>query len=264
MSSSFLSAASERSAASGAAAPRLGILAAMPEEIAKLKEFVTEQEVHKRGAVFEFVTGKLDGRPVVFGASGIGMVFASSAATTMICEFGASRIVFTGVAGGLKTTQKVGDLVVGSDVVNYEMDARNFTIPWEPDHKIQLGEIPIMKWRFYEADATMLALAMEAPVPEGVRRVQGRLASGSIFLDVAAKKGMAESVWAPLDYPEAAEMENAAVAQICKAYNIPYVSLRALSDVLEGDANEDFGKFCRMAADNVFPIVRFLAEKLPA
>ena len=74
---------------------------------------------------------------------------------------------------------------------------------------------------------------------------------------------MAESVWAPLGYPAAAEMENAGVAQICKAYGVPYLSLRALSDVLEGDANEDFGKFCQQAADNVFPIVRHLANALP-
>lgn len=57
---------------SGSATPaRLGILAAMPEEIAKLKEFVSDQEAHKRGAVWEFVTGTLDGRPVVFAAAGV-------------------------------------------------------------------------------------------------------------------------------------------------------------------------------------------------
>lgn len=108
----------------------------------------------------------------------------------------------------------------------------------------------------------MLALAMQAPVPEGVSLTKGRLASGSIFLDVNAKKAMLQSHWEPLDFPEAAEMENAGVAQICRAYNTPYLSLRALSDVLEGDANEDFGKFCQQAADNVFPIVRHLVANL--
>ena len=43
----------------------------MPQEIAKLKEAVTEQEVHKRGAVFEFITGKLEGKSVVFGAANV-------------------------------------------------------------------------------------------------------------------------------------------------------------------------------------------------
>lgn len=51
--------------------PRIGILAAMPEEEAKLKEHVTDQEVHTVGEVFEFRTGMLAGRPVVFGAANV-------------------------------------------------------------------------------------------------------------------------------------------------------------------------------------------------
>jgi len=167
--------------------------------------------------------------------------------------------VFTGVAGGLKQGQRVGELVVGEDVINYEMDARAFRAPWEPDYEYQLGEIPMMKWRVYEADKTLLNLAMAAPVPAGVERSCGRLASGSIFLDVASKYAMAQTHWKLMGWPAAAEMENAGVAQICKAFGVPYVSLRALSDVLEGDANEDFGQFCQVAADNVFPIVHYIA-----
>jgi adenosylhomocysteine nucleosidase len=192
----------------------------------------------------------------------VGMVFAGSAATTMINEFNASKIVFTGVAGGLKEDQKVGDIVVGSDVVNYEMDARAFRAPWEPDHVYQLGEVPFVKWRFYEADPEMLAMAMSAPTGEGVVRRKGRIATGSIFVTVEAKKAMKEKIWDPLGNPEAVEMENAGVAQICRAYDVPYVSLRALSDVLSGDANEDFGQFCQQAADNVFPIVKHIAANI--
>ena len=79
------------------------------------------------------------------------MVFAGSAATTMINDFKVSAIVFTGVAGGLKEGQKVGDLVIGSDVVNYEMDARSFKAPWDPDYTYSLGEIPMMKYFNYFA-----------------------------------------------------------------------------------------------------------------
>ena len=107
------------------------------------------------------------------------------------------------------------------------------------------------------------SLALAAPVPEGVTLSKGRLASGSIFLDGTLKKAMKTTHWDLLDAPEAAEMENAGVAQICKAYSTPYLSLRALSDVLEGDANEDFGKFCQQAADNVFPIVKHVVANMP-
>ena len=75
---------------------------------------------------------------------------------------------------------------------------------------------------------------------------------------------MREGVWAPLGHPDACEMENAGVAQICRAYDLPYLSLRALSDVTVGDANADFGQFCQQAADNVFPIVLHVVSGLPA
>lgn len=67
---------------------RIGILAAMPAEVAKLKSAVQGQTEHKRGTAFTFVTGWLNGKPVVFAAANVGMVFAGSAATTMINEFG--------------------------------------------------------------------------------------------------------------------------------------------------------------------------------
>ena len=131
------------------------------------------------------------------------MVFAASVATTLINDFKVQAIVFTGVAGGLKPGQKIGDIVLGKDVVNYEFDCRSFFLPFDPDYKYQLGtpvplraaiaaphatpciatsvtcgahaaplwnsgELPFLKWRFYEADAKMLALAQAAPVSDGV------------------------------------------------------------------------------------------------
>ena len=244
------------------ATKRIGILAAMPQEIAKLKETVQGQADFQKGSVFTFTTGTLEGKPVVFAAANIGTVFAGSAATTMINEFGATKIVFTGVAGGLLEGQKIGDIVVGSRVVNYEMDARSFTAPWEPDYKYSLGEIPIMKWRYYDADPAMLAIATAAPVAEGVTVATGLIASGSVFITSEAKQAMRATVWEPLGMPAACEMENAGVAQICRAYDVPYVSLRALSDLITGDANADFGAFCDQAANNVYPIVAHLVREM--
>lgn len=51
-------------------------------------------------------------------------------------------------------------------------------------------------------------------------------------------------------------MECAAVAQVCRSFSKPFLGLRALSDVLEGDANADFNQFTEHAADNVWFIVQ--------
>ena len=240
---------------------RFGILAAMPQEVAELSKHVTGQREHKRGSIFTFVTGELDGKPVVYAAANVGMVFAASAATTMIGEFGASALLFTGVAGGLRPGQKIGDIVIGEDVVNYEMDCRAFSYAWDPEYKLQLGEMPFVGWRFFEADAALLALALEAPRPEGFDVVKGRIATGSVFLSAHAKQSLLERVWEPLGRPLCAEMENAGVAQVCRAYGVPYVSLRALSDLLTGDASADFNAFCEAAANHLVPIVRYVVQR---
>ena len=96
---------------------RLGILAAMPSELAKLEEAVADQQVHKLSDVFSFTTGTLENRNVVYGAANVGTVFAASAATLMIQRFDVKAVVFTGVAGGLLKGQNIGDIVVGEDVV---------------------------------------------------------------------------------------------------------------------------------------------------
>ena len=71
---------------------------------------------------------------------------------------------------------------------------------------------------------------------------------------------MLETVWKPLGEPMCAEMENAGVAQICRAYGIPYLSLRAISDLITGDAAADFNSFCETAANNLFPIVSYVVQ----
>jgi len=193
------------------------------------------------------------------GASGVGMVFAASAVTTMIAEFNATMVIFTGVAGGLKPGQEIGDLVLGAEVINYDMDCRSFKYPWDPSYQLKLGETPFTPWAYvYSADAHLLELAKAAPSPDGNKIIVGRIASGSKFCDTNAKAEMEKTHWPHVGSPECCEMENAAVAQICRAYDVPYVSLRALSDLISGDAAADFNDFCERAADNLVPIVRYV------
>jgi len=42
---------------------------------------------------------------------------------------------------------------------------------------------------------------------------------------------------------------------VCRAFGVPFLGLRALSDLTEGDANADFNAFTSEAADNLWPIV---------
>ena len=48
----------------------VGIMAAMPVEVEKLKQNVTAQEEHKHG-MYTFTTGQLVGKPVVFAPANV-------------------------------------------------------------------------------------------------------------------------------------------------------------------------------------------------
>jgi len=243
----------------------IGIMGAMPPEIAMLKKHVENVKEVKINDTLVVFTGTFAGKQVVFASAGVGSVFAATTATTMIVKFKCAAVVFTGVAGGLKEGQKVGDIVLGADVVNYDMDVTKF-VPF-PGCTFKLGQLPFINWLEYPSDPKLLALAREASLPTtfsqkgGVVR-EGRIVTGSVFVDVPGKKELVKKLKdAGIGEPEAVEMECAAVAQVCRAFGVPFLGLRALSDTMKGDANADFNAFTNEAADNLWPIVSQIIGK---
>lgn len=224
-----------------------------------LKSKMTNTTEKKHG-IFEFIEGQILGAEVVVALSNVGKTFASSVATTMIIAFNATRVIFTGVGGGLVPSLKVGDIVIGSEVLDYEMDCRNFTLPWDASKKHLLGELPFLNWREYKGDAQMAELAMATTIPN-TTITSGRIVSGSEFL-ITSRKAELQTVWDIMGGAAVVEMEGSAVAQICRAYEIPCLIVRAVSDTTTGDANEDFNTFAGQVADEMWPIVKNVIQGL--
>jgi adenosylhomocysteine nucleosidase len=240
---------------------RIGLVGALPEEIAKLAEHVTGQAEHAHGAHISVVTGTLHGRPVAFAKSGVGMVAAAAVATVLNEVYRCDALVFTGVAGGLVADLAIGDIVVATDVINYDMDVTGFKLPWDPAYVHKRGEIPFSNMREFASAPRLAELALAAPVPEGIALRRGRIATGSEFL-TAARKAALDAVWEAVGPPRpvAVEMECAAVAQVCAGYGTDFLALRAVSDTLSGDASDDFNAFVQTAADNLWHITSHIVE----
>mmetsp|Transcript_69662 Transcript_69662/g.140183 ORF Transcript_69662/g.140183 Transcript_69662/m.140183 type:complete len:254 (-) Transcript_69662:252-1013(-) len=242
----------------------IGVMGAMPPEIAQLEKHVDNITEVKVNDMLTVSTGTYGGKTVVFASAGVGTVFAATTATVLVSQFKVDCILFTGVAGGLKEGQKIGDIVLGVDVVNYDMDVTAFE-PY-PGCVFKRGQLPFINWREYEADPLLLELARTATMPpafaeKGHSIREGRIVTGSVFVDVPGKKKLVQVLRAAeLGEPEAVEMECAGVAQVCRAFGRPFLGLRALSDGLEGDANADFNAFTSEAADNLWPIVAHIIE----
>ncbi len=87
----------------------LAIVAALHEELAAVLDLLPDE---RKTVVVgrEFWVGHLHSHEVVAVLSRIGKVAAATTATLLIERFQASRIVFTGVAGGLGEGVRVGDV----------------------------------------------------------------------------------------------------------------------------------------------------------
>jgi adenosylhomocysteine nucleosidase len=219
------------------------VLAQMPDE--------RKQVVASR----EFWQGHLHGREVVAVLSRIGKVAAATTATVAIERFGATRVVFTGVAGGLAPGVKVGDIVVADSFVQHDMDAS----PLFPRHELplygfsRLATDPLLAAALHAA-ALQLAADPRAVLGEAACRSfglsapavhRGMVASGDRFVASAAESA---ALRAALPDALAVEMEGAAIAQVCFDYGVPFCAVRTISDRADDLAHVDFAAFVREVA----------------
>lgn len=129
---------------------RIGIIGAMEEEVALLKEQMQiEKKVEK--ASMEFCAGKLNGQEAVVVRSGIGKVNAGICTQILVDLFEVDAVINTGIAGSLDARIDIGDLVISTDALHHDMDAVNFGY--------ELGQIPRMDTLAFPADEKLIETA---------------------------------------------------------------------------------------------------------
>jgi len=211
----------------------------MQEELAALLPQLENARASRAGGR-EFWQGRLAGAPVVVVLSGIGKVAAATTATLLIERFGAARLLFVGVAGGLATGVNVGDVVLADALLQHDMDAS----PLFPRH-----EVPLTGLSHFPADpgfsATVQRGAEAALAGSAATLHRGLVISGDRFVATAAES---EALRQRLPEALAVEMEGAAVAQVCHAFGTPLAVLRCISDRADDTAHVDFGRFLREVA----------------
>lgn len=225
-----------------------GLMAAMPEELEAVLALIDgpRQRVEHGKRVFHL--GHIAGKSIVAAYSRCGKVAAAATATEMIVRFGAERIIFTGLAGGLDHDLHIGDVVVADELMQHDLDAR----PLFPRF-----EVPLMGASRFRCDAALVELVsvaasrfIEAGVAEaiGLETVQrvhmrgpkvrrGLIVSGDQFIGSDAQRSaLLHAV------PEAlcVEMEGAAVAQVASDYGVPVAVVRVVSDAADDHAGARF------------------------
>jgi len=248
----------------------LAILSALlDEQRGLLEELAHPRKVKRAGRTFW--CGQWHGHEVVLALTKVGKVAAATTTTAVIEAFQAQRVVFTGVAGGLGTGVKVGDVVVAREFIHHDLDSSPLFSRYE---------IPLYGRASLPCDEGLTALLLEA-THTGLAGVgdhfhhdkllmapqvhTGLIASGDQFVssaDVAIRMltDMQAFGFAPL----AVEMEGAAVAQVCRDYGVPFAAVRTISDRADATAHVDFSAFVqKVASPYAFAVLSQFVQMLP-
>ena len=169
----------------------------------------------------------LAGRQVLLVLSGIGLVNAAGAATSAILAARSDDaeatplMISAGSAGGIGVQVQVGEVVVGSEYLNSDADARAFGYA--------LGQVPGMPARYTGAPAALAGAESPTRMPDGSALVvhRGLMVSNDAFVSVER----AELLRALFPGVLATDMESVGAAQTCFAHNVPFVAVRGISDL---------------------------------
>lgn len=213
----------------------IGIIGAMAQEVAILKELIEITKVEKIMHV-EFTVGTLNGKAVVLLESGIGKVNVAIATTLLLEKYEITAVINTGSAGGIKADAEVGDVVISETVAYHDVDVTGFGYEW--------GQVPGLP-AVFNADANLVAKVEAVLSLTKIRHFKGQIVTGDAFVNRPAQMA---TIKTNFEQAVALEMEAAAVAQVCFINKIPFVVVRALSDIAGKESHLSFEEFLPTAA----------------
>ena len=243
------------------------ILGAMHSEVAPIIRQMTDKQTRKHLGV-TFITGTLNGRPVVLARTGIGKVNAAMVSTLLLDRYRPSEVIFTGIAGCLNPKMHPGDVVIGQKLIQHDLGRmtadgmRNSSVRSPADG----GRNPV----FFASDARLVALAeriagkltldaIDDPAGRRQPRIRtGVIATGDVFVASRAKRTSLRKRHGA----DAVEMEGAAVAQICHQQKVPFLVIRGLSDDADETANRDLREFIQAASANAAKLTTSIIAEL--
>ena len=229
----------------------IGIIGAMEEEVAILKEKMSEVTVLEKAGM-EFFKGILGGQQVAIVRSGIGKVNAGICTQILADVFQVNAVINTGIAGSLKAEINIGDIVLSTDTMQHDVDAREFGY--------EIGQVPRMDTRTFSADDRLRETALQVcrKVNPEIQVFEGRVASGDQFV---ADKETKEKIIANTQ-AYCTEMEGAAIGQAAYLNGIPYLVIRAISDKADDSAHMDYPAFEKEAIRHTVNLVENMMKAL--
>ncbi|MBM6615766.1 5'-methylthioadenosine/S-adenosylhomocysteine nucleosidase [Desemzia sp. RIT804] len=231
----------------------IAIQGAMDGEIAVLLEAMQTYTEEKHGS-YSFFLGEVEKIPLVVSRTEIGMVNAAAATALLIDKYQPSVIINQGTAGGHDPQLNVFDTIIGKEIVHINNFVSNHLEEgegmspesWVPMQTFVREENNKLKDVFvFESDSELVKVALElGPEYTNGKVVEGRIGTADFW-----NREIDRINWLHEKFQtRGEEMEAYAVAQIARAFNTPFLSIRTISNSeITQEYIEDLdtaGKYC--------------------
>ena len=179
----------------------IGIVAAMDAEIHEFEKRMDLVDHTKTIAGCTLTYGKWQGKDVVLCKSGVGKAYAAMSCTILCMQGNIDSIINVGTAGGLTQDEQVLDIVISDKVVQADYD----TSPLDGPSGVGL---------VYNSHEKLSQSCIEAAKAMQIRYHVGTIASQDLFMS-----------------------RDEAIGAVATQFNIPFVIVRSLSDVVHHNEN---------------------------
>ena len=212
---------------------KVGIICAGDEELAPFLPLINECKITEK-AMLKFYTGQIDDLEVVALFSGVCKVNAAIASQLLIDLFCVDIIINSGTAGGMDPDLEIFDTVISTEVCYHDV---------APDILTEFH--PWMKSVFFSADPKLISLsksAVDKLITFG-KVVWGRMVTGEPFITNEGRQKICDE-FAPLTV----DMETASIAHVCYVNDIPFISIRCVTDTAKHSGIDNFDENCAKAS----------------
>lgn len=212
---------------------RVGIICAGDREVAPFLPMICECKTTEK-AMLKFYEGTISDVEVVVLFSGVCKVNAAIATQILIDIYHVNIIINAGTAGGMNPNLEIFDTVISTEVAYHDVAPNILTEfhPW-------------LETVFFKADQGLLNLTKMAvdKLGQNYKVYWGRMVTGEAFIADEGRQKITEQ-FAPLTV----DMETASIAHVCYVNNIPFVSIRCITDTATHSGTGHFEENCEKAA----------------
>lgn len=239
----------------------------MPEEIGSTIENLRNVSIQENGDLKIFTgewhncDAKCNPFLISVAWSGWGKVSAARAATRILSlslkESSIDLLLFTGVAGSANKKIKQWDILIPTELMQHDMDARplfpKYVIPVINKAKIKPNN-SWTKWAY-----SSITEAIDNNELDNFGKVEtGLIATGDKFIN---DKSVLEHLSKELPNLVGVEMEGAAVAQVAFQEKIPCLIIRVISDSADSEAAQTFHDFLKDYQKHSWDLIHSLLKR---